>query len=373
MRNDKPDKPTRRTRILYGVHGYGRGHAARAQAILPELMKRYDVCVLAGDDAYDQLADDFPVTRIPVLRYYHSPATHRRSSWLTVTRNIPAFLDLWLEGFVVQMIGRIMEEFQPDLVMSDSEGWTHRAARMLKIPRISFDHYGVMAYCQLPLPGWDRFLCWAESLLYRVLVARPPRSLAVAFYPGQPKPRHRKNVRPIGPILRKAARDRSPTDGDHLLVYFTNASVHFTPAVEQALKALDVPVKVFSRLRTGTEGNVTFCPIANEPFLEALASCRAVFATAGNQLISEAIHFGKPLLLMPEDVLEQRLNADYVANWSIGERIGPKDVSAERVGDFLDRCDEYRTHFAEHRRDGLADALDEIEQAIADFTDRPAG
>jgi hypothetical protein len=35
-------------RILYGVFGYGRGHATRALSVLPELMERHEVTVLAG-------------------------------------------------------------------------------------------------------------------------------------------------------------------------------------------------------------------------------------------------------------------------------------------------------------------------------------
>ncbi len=51
-------------RILYGVFGYGRGHATRALSILPELRERHEVVVLAGGDAYDAIAPDHPVVRI---------------------------------------------------------------------------------------------------------------------------------------------------------------------------------------------------------------------------------------------------------------------------------------------------------------------
>ena len=37
-------------------------------------------------------------------------------------------------------------------------------------------------------------------------------------------------------------------------------------------------------------------------------------STAGNQLATEACYFGKPLLVMPEDCAEQRLNARQVEN-----------------------------------------------------------
>src|ERR1700685_3997997 len=35
-------------RIVYGVHGYGWGHATRALGVLPDLMRPHEVLVLAG-------------------------------------------------------------------------------------------------------------------------------------------------------------------------------------------------------------------------------------------------------------------------------------------------------------------------------------
>jgi UDP:flavonoid glycosyltransferase YjiC (YdhE family) len=38
-------------RIAHGVFGYGRGHATRAAAVLPELETRHEVRIFAGGDA----------------------------------------------------------------------------------------------------------------------------------------------------------------------------------------------------------------------------------------------------------------------------------------------------------------------------------
>jgi len=349
-----------RRKLLYGVHGYGRGHAARAQAILPELVERYDVRVLAGDEAYDQLHRDYSVMRIPTLRYYHD-RRGRRSTWRTIARNIPAVADLLLGGPITQRVRGEMERFGPDVVLSDSEGWTHRAAKALGIPRISFDHYGILVHCDLEMPPWDRLILRMESLFYRFLVPAAQRTVVAAFYDG--RPRHN-GVHVVGAILRTEARETKPSQGEHLLAYFSNASVNFTPATEQALRTLDGPVKVYGPDRDGAEGNLQFRPTANLPFLEDLASCRAVLATAGNQLISEAIHFGKPLLLMPEQSLEQRLNAQHVTRWRIGMLTRPQRVTPELLRTFLGLCDEFAANIPAHRRDAQAEAVAAIDRAV---------
>jgi len=332
-------------------------------------MRRYDVLVLAGGDAYDQLRQEYPVVRIPALRYYHNKRG-RRSALLTLRRNARAILDMVLEGPVFRMVRDRMKRFDPCVVLSDSEGWTHRAARSLGIGRISFDHYGVMAYCRLEMSAADRLVCWAESLVYRTLVCRPERIIVVAFYKATPR---RRNIRIVGPILRKEVRQARPVAGEYLLVYFSNASVNFTPRIEQALLGLDCPVKVYGPNRSGRQGNLRFCPIGNVPFVRDLAGCRAVFSTAGNQIISEAINLNKPLLLMPEESLEQRLNARFVHRWRIGMETRPKQVTTELLRRFLDRMDEFAGNIPAHRRDGLAEATDAIERAIGDLVTNTAG
>ncbi len=350
-----------RRKILYGVHGYGRGHAARAQALLPELMKRHDVRILAGDDAYDQLSVDYDVMRIPVLRYYHG-RDNRRCPWETIRRNVPVLVDMLSDGEACRMVCDEVRRFAPDVIISDTEAWTHRAGHWLGVPRISFDHYGAMAYCKLGLSVVDELVSAMESLVYRMLVIRPHRIVAVAFYDGEPR---RPGVRAVGPIIRAEARAIEPTVGEFLLVYFSNAHAHFTPAIQQVLQQAGAPVRVYGPQRVGQEGNITFCEPGNVPFLRDLAGCKAIFATAGNQMISEAIYFGKPMMLMPEQALEQRINGRFIQQWGAGLSVTPKQVTAELLRDFLARRDEYAANVRRHQRDGLAEAVAAIEEAIA--------
>ena len=358
---------TDKKRILYGVHGYGRGHAARAQAILPDLTQRYDVLVLAGDDAYDQLHADYDVRRIPVLRYYHTP-DGKRSNWLTAKHGLESFGDLWFRGEGMRQVQQIMREFRPDVVLSDSETWSLHAAQKVGVPRISFDHYGIIVHCHLEMSAMDHLICSAESLVYHMLVGHPDRAIVVAFYEGMP--RH-ESVSVVGPLIRKEARAITPTDDGHLLTYFSNSRINFTDQIAAALEQLDCPVKVYGPKGEGRSGNVEYCPIGNEPFLRDLASARAVFCTAGNQLISEAIHFGKPLLLMPEQALEQRLNAQYIERWGGGQATIRDEVTVELLQGFLVRRDEMAANIIEHRRAGLAAALAAIDRAVTELTVGP--
>ena len=350
-------------RIAYGVHGYGRGHAMRAAAVLPDLSRRHEVLVLAGGDAWAALADDWPVVRIPTLRY-HEKRPGKRSAWLTLVRNLPAVLDLLLGGPGVAMVREALAAFRPDVLVSDSEGWTHRAARALGVPRISFDHFGVLVYCRWPMRWMQRLVNRVEATAYKVLVAGPDRSIVASFYA---PPTRRDDVTVVGPVLRPMVREVRPACGDFLLVYFSHPRRYFRPKVEAALRQAGVPVVVYGAPREGIDGNLTFRPLASRPFVEDLAACRAVFSSAGNQLISEAMHFEKPILAMPEDSLEQRLNAAMIERLGAGMRTSLRRFSAGVLREFLEREETFRgrSHAgaaAGPSRDGATEAVRAIEQ-----------
>jgi UDP:flavonoid glycosyltransferase YjiC (YdhE family) len=93
-------------RILYGVHGYGRGHATRTLAVLPHLAARHHVLILAGGDAYQTISPAYQVVRIPTLAfaYNQGPGPRRRSNRQTLRRNLPAVLDLLWQGPTFELV-----------------------------------------------------------------------------------------------------------------------------------------------------------------------------------------------------------------------------------------------------------------------------
>jgi uncharacterized protein (TIGR00661 family) len=344
-------------RILYGVFGYGRGHATRALSVLPELRKRHDVVILAGGDAYEAIAPEHPVVRVPTLRYEYGP-NGKRSLSRTLGENMKHVADLLAAGTGYREVERVMREFRPDVALCDAEPWSHAAAAHLRVPRISFDHYGVLAYCRPHIPWHDRVRCLRDVFCYRWLMGRPDRVIVSSFYDGGARDRR---IRFVGPLLRPEVLARRPTDGEHLLVYLNRGAWQLTARVEAALRALPLPVLVYGTGRKGGEGNLVFRPPSNGPFLDDLAACRAVFSTAGNQLVGEAMWLGKPMLVTPEDTVEQRLNAAAVERLGIGRQIRYEDLDASAFARFLASVDHYRRTMQPARCDGRAEALSAIE------------
>jgi uncharacterized protein (TIGR00661 family) len=351
-------------RIVYAIHGYGRGHATRSLAVLPELAKRHTILCLAGGAAYNAIWPDFPVVRIPMLSFAYVEKTGRVSNARTIYRNFPALLDLTCRGPIFETVREIVSDFGPDVIISDAEAWTHRVAAELRIPRISFDHIGLMAYCRPIVELGDRLNAWFAASCYRWLMGKPERVLVSSFYPVEP--RHR-NVNVVGPLLRRAVRELGPHRGDYLLAYFNQGKNQLRPAILDALAGAGLPVHVYGSERRGSEGGLTFLPLSNLPFLEDLAGCRAVISTAGNQHMGEAMYLGKPALVMPEACVEQRLNAAAVERLGIGMRVASHQFTAQRLRRFLDNLERYESNLQKNVRDGLPEACACLERFLTEL------
>lgn len=351
-------------RILYAIHGYGRGHATRSLAVLPELAQKHTLLCLAGGDAYTAIWPDFPVVRIPTLSFAYIRGSGRVSLPRTLSRNLPAVLDIFWHGPVFETVRGIVHEFGPDVIISDAEVWSHRVGAELKIPRISFDHIGLMAYCRPQVPWWDRPAAWFNAHCYRLLMGRPERIIVSSFYPVRSR---RADVRCVGALLRKSVREQQASVGSHLLAYFNQGKHQLRPAILNALASAGLPVHIYGSDRRGQEGPLTFLPLSNLPFLEDLASCRAVISTAGNQLIGEAMFLGKPVCVMPEACAEQRLNAAAVERMGIGMQVSAGRFSADTMRTFLANLDHYTSNLSRHVCDGLQQSLAAIEQFLTEL------
>lgn len=353
-------------RIAYGIFGYGRGHATRSAAVIPELASRHDVRIFAGGDAYDQLAPQYPITRIPLLGYRYTKRG-TISTWKTAKENAYQVLDMLLHGPQFAQVQAAVEEFQPHLIISDAEPWMHRVARRLRIPRIGFDHFGIMVYCKPHIPLGDRIRSRRDVLVYRWLMGKPDRIIVSSFYHAKPRwPR----VRVIGPLLRDEVLSAAPTRGEHLLVYFNKGAYQFMPHIEFALKASGLPCRIYGTPRRGVEGRLTYLPMSNQPFVEDMAGCRAIISTAGNQLVGEAVHLGKPMLVMPERSVEQRLNASSLERRKFGMQVRHRDFNVDHLQKFLAREETYLKHILCASRNGRAEAIEAIEEFIGELRSR---
>jgi uncharacterized protein (TIGR00661 family) len=165
-----------------------------------------------------------------------------------------------------------------------------------------------------------------------------------------------------GVLLRPEIIQLPPTNGEHLLCYLRRFSC---PALLEALKASGRPVRVYGLGEKAPDGNLTFHAINDKSFVEDLASCQALFSTAGNQLVGEALYFGKPVFAIPEPKnWEQYINAHYLQESGAGKWVEFDEVKPHHVEDFLASLHQYRLHIDRESMNGTPKALTAIRRHL---------
>lgn len=326
-------------RILYGIHGTGHGHAMRALTIARHLRK-HEFLFVANDDALRILGDEFPVVRIPnlgtVFRNYQVdlPATIAKAAPL-----------LWRREKYIRQVLHVMDEFHPDVCMTDLEYFVPRAAERAGLPCLTLDHQHVLTCCRhdnLPLDMWFDYAL--QGLTPRYLFRPTGNNLIVSFYAPPVLPRY--NALVVPPILRDQVISRMPHDDGHVLVYQSN-STH-RGLVDFLNRGTDRLCYMFGYDRTsGRDGNVLFMEKSEQFFLDLLEGCAYVVQGGGHTLMTESLHLGKPILTLPvKAMVEQRFNALYVERLGYGMQADMFTLTPQLLQDFESRLPEFSATIA---------------------------
>lgn len=306
-------------RILYSVHGTGHGHAMRGLTIARAL-SQHEFLFIANDDAPSVLEGEFQVRRLPNLGTIFK--NYKVDFPATIKKALP---NLWRRQKYIDQALNIIEEFKPDVCVTDLEYFLPRAAKKASIPCLTLDHQHIITCCRHELPydlRWDAFF---QGLSPRFLFPPSDFNLLISFYAPPPLPGYKVKIAP--PILRDKVLRLKPSDGGHILVYQSNST---DKALIDFLRySSSRKAYVFGyQDKAETVGNVVFRPKSEDEFLELLAGASYVIQGGSHTLMSEALYLGKPIVSIPiEAMVEQRFNAFYLEKLGYGRKAGMKDLN----------------------------------------------
>ena len=146
------------------------------------------------------------------------------------------------------------------------------------------------------------------------------------------------------PIVRREVLSLEPRSEDHILVYVTSG---FDSLLGELRDFHREKFSVYGYDRSGQQGVLTFKPFSTDGFLHDLATAKAVIATAGFTLISEALSLKKPYLALPmQGQFEQQLNGYQLSQLGYGKSVDAPE--AEAIGDFLYRLPDFRRQLSSY-------------------------
>ena len=350
-------------RIIYALSGQGRGHTSRVMAISGELRRRgHDVIFCCGGTARDILdAQDEPVLPVPVLRHVmkNNVLKHGRTlrnNWQKI-RSAPEVIARLADSFT---------DFRPDLLITDFEAFSARAARRIGLPVLSFNHQQVVTETRYALPPrhwFDALLSWAAI---DMIVPKNPVHLLLSsfFFPPLKNPLQ---TTLVPPIIRPAVQALRPHAGDHVLVYHNQPEG--SDYVLDRLRQVDARFIVYNfdpPEPPEAYPNLVFKQPSLDGFLDDLARSKAVVCTAGFTLISEALYLGKPLLVLPnQGIFEQTLNALFLERERLGRAVIDRPLTVADVTTFLNSLDGFAERLQNRPACGNKEAVACIEGVLS--------
>jgi uncharacterized protein (TIGR00661 family) len=353
-------------KILYGVVGEGMGHAMRSRVVLQHLTAAgHEIEVMASGRAQKFLATRFEdVHQIHGLHiiYEENRVRPGRTLFSNVLKGIAAVPDQIGAYF------KMLEDFRPEVVISDFESWTYFFAKAHGLPILSIDNMQIINRCTHPrevLEGHEAEFQLIKTFVKSKLPGCSEYLITTFFYP----PIRKERTKLFPPILRPEILAAKASKGEHILVYGTSEG---NDTLVSALAASGVPCRIYGIRRDieadVTEGNLTYRPFSEDGFIADMASSRAVIAGGGFTTMGEAVYLRKPLLAVPVGgQFEQTLNARYLEYMGFGKMAVSLD-DPRVVHEFLEAVPACEERLAGYTQDGNRLLLDEVDH----FLDRAA-
>lgn len=337
-------------KILYGVCGEGFGHSSRAKRVVPFLEKLgHEILIITYGQAY-KILKNFNIIKIEGVKLFFQDGKMSLSK--TFSGN--------LEGMIknaknFSQVYKSVKEFNPDVCISDMELLTPIISHHLKTPLISFDNQHRLTNLDLEVPKeykLDYFI--AKTAVNRV-VSKAKAFIILSFT--KPKKKSKDSF-VVSPILREEIIKLKPKKKNYVLVYLTKKNRKLI----KILKSINENFIVYGHNKDKVSKNLKFRK-AGPHFIQDLKDCKAIIATAGFTLMSEALYLKKPYYALPlGGQFEQTLNALFLKEAYFGEF--SEKPSKEELEKFLHSLSFYEKKLRNHKTNP-EEALDVLRKVLS--------
>ena len=332
-------------KILYSLSGEGWGHSSRSKIVLEHLLfhKNHEVKVVTSGKGYEYLRDEFDVEKIMGFQFAFKGGEVDVGN--TIKENIVRLLKEGSE--TVKFLVKLVDEFKPDLVISDYEPFLAMVSATKDIPLISVNHVNIIANGKLDYPkSWERERLLALAVCKMMNVSVEYYLIPSFFFP-ELKEEFKANTTLVPPVLRNEVVSKTSSKGDYVLVYVTTEETK------------DILLPLLEKIETNfiaygfgqgnsTYNNIVFKEPSTEDFLEDLAGSDVVITNTGFNVISEALFFYKPVYTIPiHNQFEQMVNGYYLEK--LGYGLSDLAPSIERINSFLAGSSEYRVNIVKNK------------------------
>ncbi|MBW1778344.1 MAG: hypothetical protein JRJ54_12220 [Deltaproteobacteria bacterium] len=293
-------------KILYGVQTTGNGHVCRSREVI--------ACLKAMGHEVHVLFSGKDPRRFANLEVFHPNQSVDGLTFRTQKGRVHVFSTLLsLNLFRFYRDAARLDAAGYDLIITDFEPFTARLARRYQIPSIGIGHQYAFYY-DIPMGDRCRPYLW---ILKRFAFCDTPIGLHWYHF----------NCPIMPPIVPEGLKRAPKKTMEKILVYLPFEDPE---TVKGLLSAFDNH-RFYIYGMSGVDAaenvqNLCVRPFSRTGFLEDLSECGGVLSNAGFELISEALHIGKKILVKPlKGQMEQESNALALVRLKLGEAMASLD------------------------------------------------
>lgn len=342
-------------RILYGVQGDNNGNISRSLCVA-ELLKGHELLFVGGGTALHARKAGYAFEEVPVM------GITERNNRLALLPDISnAVKKRSGQKRQVERLAAVMRAFDPDLILTDCEYYTPRAANLSGRPYYTLDHQRVLSRTAYRTdPGWPlrRFIF---VLMMNICIPGPQGSLISSFH--QPPLLYPESDAICGTLPRADALALRPAQDEHAIMYLPGCNLQ---AVCNLFGGRKRQYRVYGLGQLPERGNLLFRAPGRESFLEDLASAAYVISCGGHGLITEAMLLGKPCLCFPNLFLYEKFwNAHFIQEKGYGRYYTSFSIAQKELEAFEASLDVYRQNILALDFDGRATLKRSLDALLA--------
>jgi uncharacterized protein (TIGR00661 family) len=286
-------------RILYGVQATGNGHITRARTMAKQLQH--------SELHVDYLFSGRDRTKLFNMEPFGEYRCHPGLTFVTSKGKL-LYLDTWLNNNLPQFVRDVyrLDLSQYDLILTDFEPITAWAAKIRKKPSIAIGHQYAFLH-NVPKAG-------NNVLTQFVMKVFAPADLCLGVH------WHHFNNTILPPLIEPPKHKISLLPGK-ILVYLPFDDTE--EVVQWLTKFPDYRFHIYCGYQHAKIlGHLNLYPYSRENFQLDLASCSGVISNAGFGVSSEALQYGKKILVKPlQGQMEQLSNAQALLQLKLGDVI----------------------------------------------------
>ena len=290
-------------KILFGIQGTGNGHITRARAMAAAFRnKAIEVDYIVSGRSRDKLFD---------MEIFGDYRCYDGLTFVTINGQVSKVrtaLKNNLYRFYSDV--RALNLKQYDLVISDFEPVSAWAAKQQNVTSVAIGHQSAFKY-DIPKRGDD-------FMSRKIMESFAPTDIHLGLH------WHHFN-QPLLPPMIEQNKSVAVTQADKILVYLPFENIQH---IADWLKPhSDYRFYVYhENPNAKAAGHITLRPLSRITFPKDLLSCNGVVSNAGFELASEALSFGKKILVKPlHGQYEQSSNAKALKQLGFGEEMDTLD------------------------------------------------